>query len=85
MPHTQATRAIAEATRRALEDLDTYPDNAELRGAILLLDVITPDPDDTTEKLSHLIWNTEPMLSTAHAHGICSMAAHEILAPDTDD
>jgi hypothetical protein len=77
------TDVIADAVRRALEELDTFPVEAELRAAVVILDVMVPDPkypDDPGEAFTHTVWKCGPnTIGTTHAYGIVSVAAHGML------
>jgi hypothetical protein len=76
-----ATEAIANVTRRALEELDDFPEGAELRAVMILLDVGVPDPDvpdDPSESYTHIVWKSEPAISSAHALGMCEVAGYGI-------
>lgn len=79
----QATEIVAEATRRALDQLADMPPGAELRMAVVLLDVSVPDPehpDDPGEAITHTIWKCAPAATSAsHAYGVCATAAHGII------
>jgi hypothetical protein len=81
--NTNATDIIADATRRALEELDTFPADAQLRAAVVILDIGVPDPDDPdnrAEDYTHTVWKCGPdYIGTSHAYGIVATAAHAML------
>lgn len=80
---SDATEIIADATRRALDELDTFADDAQLRAAMIVLDVGVPDPehpDDPAEAYTHTLWKVAPIsVGTSHAYGIAATAAHAML------
>jgi hypothetical protein len=81
--NANATDVIADAVRRALEELDTFPVEAELRAAVLILEVSVPDPkypDDPGEAFTHMVWKCGPdSIGTTHAYGIAAVTAYAML------
>lgn len=81
--NANATDIIADATRRALEELDGFPDGSYLRAAVVILDVSAPDPDDPdnrAEDYTHTLWKCGPeTIGTTHAYGIVTVTAHAML------
>jgi hypothetical protein len=73
--------------RRALDELADLDDGAELRAAVVILDVEVPDPDHADAPLTHVLWKSAPLrVSTAHVHGLASLTATAVLRTgDADD
>jgi hypothetical protein len=75
MTDVDATDAIADATRRALDELAEHP-NGQLRAVVVLLDVTLHTDDD--DSCTDIIWKSNTGISSAHAYGVCSLAAQGI-------
>jgi len=80
---TEPAAIVADAMRRALDnlaELGEHHDGAELRAAVVILDVCVPDADDPDDTYTHVIWKSAPLrVSTAHVHGLASVTAAAVL------
>jgi hypothetical protein len=72
---------VADAMRRALDDLAEFSPTATLTAAVVILDVSTGDDDDDPDPAAtHVLWKSSPRtLSTAHVHGLASVVASIIV------
>lgn len=78
MNSTTAADAVADATRRALDELDELPPDAELDAVIVLLEAHTPEPEpnDPDASVTHVIWKVSPRISHPWLCGLLATAEH---------
>lgn len=80
MNATDATEHVADATRRALDELADLPADAELAAVVVLLEAHVPydNDEDGTGTSTHVIWKVSPQISSTWLHGILATAAHVV-------
>jgi hypothetical protein len=76
----EAASMVADATRRALDELDDFPPDSELRAVVVVFDVQVPDEDDPAEPFTHTVWKVAPVrTSSSLVYGMLSTGAHALM------
>ena len=82
---------IADVVNRALAEYEELPEDSEIRGAVVIFDVMIPDPTVPAEPFTTVVWRCTQTISTAHAVGMLTLALegmkqlHAMPPEETDD